>query len=288
MNADTTNLSQNLRSQIDDALKKHLATIRDSVKQVNGDYRMVVDEKLEESKARRLENDARRIEVETRCQELLGQISRLQAAEGHAKQRCVFFKSDIILSYLLICFGARINLLEAELSSLARQPPKENPELQRTIADLNQKLADFTKIQVENALQLQLENTKVQAKQDEIDILFKDIDKLKKSATIELQQERAKVEAKQSQLDAVIKENENIAQRIEEFESERARYVTLMENERKDHELKSLAHWKKQQQKLQGVIHSLERQKEGREKRLKELEELISIDDTGELKRSAS
>ncbi|KAF8243083.1 hypothetical protein K440DRAFT_664365 [Wilcoxina mikolae CBS 423.85] len=266
MNADTTNLSQNLHSQIDDALKKSLATIRDNLKQVNDDYRMAVDEKLEESKARRLENDARRIEIEARCQELLGQISRLQAAEGHAKQR--------------------INLLEAELSSMARQPPRENPELQRTIVDLNQKLADFTRIQVENSLLLQLENTKVQAKQDEIDMLFKDIDKLKKNAEIELQQERAKLEAKQSQLDAVVKENEDMAQRIEAFESERARYVTLMENERKDHELKSLAHWKKQQQKLQGVIHSLERQKEGREKRLKELEELISIDDTGELKRS--
>jgi hypothetical protein len=171
---------------------------------------------------------------------------------------------------------------------MARQPPKENPELQRTIADLNRKLADFTRIQVENALQLQQENTKVQAKQDEIDTLFKEIDKLKKNTEIELQQERVKLEAKQSQFYSVVKENEDMAQRIEAFEIERARYVTLIENERKDHELKSLAHWKKQQQKLQGVIHSLERQKEAREKRLKELEELISIDDAGELKHNVS
>jgi hypothetical protein len=98
MNADTTNLSQILHSEIDDALKKNLTTIRDNVKQVNNDYRMAVDEKLEESKARRLENEARRIEIEARCQELLGQISRLQTAEGHAKQRYLLLKSDIIPS----------------------------------------------------------------------------------------------------------------------------------------------------------------------------------------------
>jgi chromosome segregation ATPase len=224
-----------------------------------------MSEKLKECEARRQDSEAHRVTTETRCTELLEHITRYKANEDRLK--------------------LRIDTLEAELSAMARQPPKDNPELQQAIAGLNSKLVDFTKIQSEMK---QVHSIELHNKEEYIKGLTKQVQDLTDETESRSRSENAKFEAKQAEYEALLVVRDEMEAKIKVLTEERAGFIAATENERKEHEAKSLAYWKKQIQKLQETISGLERQKKGREKQLKDLKKHLGENDPQKLKIAVS